>query len=249
MTHRNIVVTSILAGTLVFVAVLGIIGISNSYSAQAQSDQAAVVRQVTVIGTGEVTGTPDMAHVQIGVETEDKTAQDALAENNIRSTDVISSLLELGIDEKDIQTSNFSIYSTYDDKGRKVTGYRVTNVVSVKIRDLEKAGDLLDEVVQVGANSIYGISFSVNDPTDLFAQAREKAMEDAWAKAGQLATGGQATLGDVMVITENVGASPIVMGRGFGGAEMAMADAAPSVPMQAGEQTFSTQVQVTFELR
>lgn len=249
MIHRNIVITSILAGTFIFVAILGIIGITNNYSAQAQSDQAAVVRQVTVIGTGEVTGTPDTAQVKIGVETEDKTAQEALAENNIRSTNVISSLLALEIDEKDIQTSNFSMHSTYDDKGRKVTGYRVTNVVSVKIRDLEKAGDLLDEVVQVGANSIYGISLSVDDPTDLFAQARENAMDDAWERANQLATGGQATLGDVMVITENVGANPVIMAREFGGADMAMAESAPSVPMQAGEQTFSTRVQVTFELR
>jgi len=259
MGYRKWVVPGFLVGILIFVAFFAAASVLQSKPAQAQSEESATssnasnafVRQVTVVGVGEVEATPDTVHVQIGVETEDETAQSALAQNNLRTTDVISSLKQLDIDEKDIQTSNFSIHSTYDEKGREVTGYRVSNTVAVKVRNIDeddqKAGQLLDEVVQVGANSIYGINFSVEDPTELLEQAREAAMDNAKAKAQQLATAGDASVGRVLVITENIGeGQQPIMPRGLGGA-MAMEEAA-SVPVQAGQQTFSVRVQVTFEL-
>jgi uncharacterized protein YggE len=219
-----------------------------SKSQDGQSNQ--VVRRVTVMGEGEVSGSPDTAHVNIGVETEDEQAEDAMEENNIRATEIISSLKEIGVEDKDIQTSNFSIHSIHDDKGRKVTGYRVNNIVSVTIRDLEKAGELLDEVVKVGANNIHGMSFSVEDPSELLEEARAKAMENAKEKASQLAEGGDTEVGKVLSITEG-GGSQVVFDRmdyglGMGGA--AMESAAPRAPVQPGEQTFTAQVQVTFEL-
>jgi len=186
-----------------------------------------------------------MAQVQIGVETEDKTAQAALKQNTIQSTEVISKLQELGIAAKDIQTSNFSIYSTYDEKGHTVTGYHVSNTVSVKIRDLTTTGTLLDQVVSVGANSIYGINFSVEDPSGLMVQAREKAMDDAKLKADQLAKSTGASVGRVLIITENIGTAPQPMPM------MARSEAAGlggAVPVQPGEQSYTTQVQVTYEL-
>lgn len=215
-----------------------------------QNEDGQFIRRVTVMGKGEVSGSPDTAHVNIGVETEDKQAEEAMEENNIRATEIISSLKEIGVEDKDIQTSNFSIHSIHDDKGRKVTGYRVNNIVSVTIRDLEKAGELLDEVVKVGANNIHGMSFSVEDPSELLEEARAKAMENAKEKASQLAEGGDTEVGKVLSITEG-GGSQVVFDRvdyGLGMGSARMESAEPRAPVQPGEQTFTAQVQVTFEL-
>jgi hypothetical protein len=203
------------------------------------------MRQVTVVGHGEVKGRPDTATVQIGVETEAPVAKDALAKNTDQATALQAKLKELGVAEKDIQTSNFNIYPTYGTDGRQITGYHVSNSVVVTIRDLAKAGTLLDQVVQAGANSISGISFSVDDPKALLNQARDQAMQDARTRADQLAKGGSAAVGDVLVITENIGSAPPVPLR------MAAPEAADSkaVPVQPGEQSFTIDVQVTFQLR
>ncbi len=250
MTQRiSILIGTVASALLIVVALFVAAPQWQSTAAQAQSDTAAGVRQVTVVGQGEVKGAPDTAHVQIGVETEAKTASEALEENNVKATQIISQLKELAVEEKDIQTSNFSIHAKYDEKGRKVTGYQVNNTVGVTIRNLDQAGTLLDEVVKVGANNIYGIQFSVDDPTTLLEEARTKAMENARTKASQLAQSAEASLGDALYITENIGSQPPsprpMMARGLG--EQEMNDA--SVPMQPGEQTFSLHVQVTYELR
>lgn len=205
------------------------------------------LRQVTVVGHGEIKGKPDTAQVQIGVENEAATTKEALAQNSAQVAVIIEQLKKLGIAEKDMQTSNFSISAKYDKDGRQVTGYNVSNSVSVKIRQLDKAGALLDQVVQAGANRIYGINFSVDDPSALLNQARDKALADAKAKAGQLAQGAGAKLGQVLVLTENIGEAPVP--RFAAGAMLKNADGVSEVPLQAGEQTFSLQIQATFELR
>src|SRR5882724_4081145 len=91
--------------------------------------------QVSVVGHGEVKGTPDTATVQIGVETEATTAKDALAQNTTQTQAIQGQITKLGVDAKDIQTSNFSINPTYSNDNRQVTGYHVSNMVSVKIRN------------------------------------------------------------------------------------------------------------------
>jgi hypothetical protein len=232
---------------LVAVLALGAIGaalITRPSSAQAQA--VSGMRQITVVGNGEVKVTPDTAAVQIGVETTAPTTQEALAQNTAQATAIIEKIKALGVAEKDIQTSGFNIYPTYDNDGRQVTGYTVSNQVNVTIRDLAQAGNLLDQVVQAGANRIYGVSFTVADPAATLAQARDKAVADAKARAEQLAQASGATIGQVLVITENVGSSPVVampmMDRAV------VAGGAP-VPVQAGEQSYSAQVQITYELK
>jgi uncharacterized protein YggE len=204
------------------------------------------MRQVTVVGHGEVKGAPDTATVQIGVETEAATAKDAQAQNSAQAQAVQDQLTKLGVDAKDLQTSNFSINPTYGTDGRQVTGYRVSNMVTVKIRQLDQAGTLLDQVVQAGANSVYGVSFSVENPEALLDQARKAAIENAKARATQLAGASGSAIGDVLVISENVGAQPIPMPM-LARAEGAQADQA--APVQPGEQSFNVDVQVTFGLR
>jgi uncharacterized protein YggE len=203
------------------------------------------MRQVSVLGHGEVKARPDTATIQIGIDTEAANAKDALAQNNTQAQALQQKLAELKIDTKDIQTSNFSISPTYGNDGRQVTGYRVSNIVTVTIRNLDSAGTLLDQVVQAGANNIYGISFSVADTQKLMEQARQAAMADAKVRATQLATAGGASVGDVLIISENVSAPPVPMPM----LDRAAAQGAPSVPVQAGEQSISIDVQATFALR
>ncbi len=252
MEQRILAVIGAFASVLLIALVVTLSNNSDAVPARAQSQTGntpATTRQVTVMGMGEIKAAPDTAHIRIGVETEAESADEALQENNIRATNVISELKELGIAEKDIQTSSFGIGSTYDKDGRDITGYRVSNTVAVTIRDLDQAGELLDQVVSVGANNIYGISFSVDDPREFYEQAREKAMDNAKRKAGQLAKAGDATLGEVLVITEGSVPVQVVFQNIDRGLSTDTAQSAPQTPIQAGEETFTIQVQVTYELR
>jgi uncharacterized protein YggE len=250
MENRNPTLIGALAGALLIaVLAIGAIGaalLTRPAAAQAQSNGVPGMRQITVVGSGEVKVTPDTASVQIGVETTATTTQEALAQNTAQANAIIEKIKALGVAEKDIQTSGFNISPTYSTDGRQVTGYTVSNQVSVTIRNLAQAGTLLDQVVQAGANRIYGVSFSVADPAAAQAQARDKAVADAKARADQLAKGAGATVGQVLVINENVGAASPV--------PMAMMDRAPTaggapVPVQVGEQSYSAQVQITYELQ
>jgi uncharacterized protein YggE len=237
---------SIIASALLLLALAGIGALLFTRPAAAQSNSGVPgMRQVSVLGHGEVKARPDTATIQIGIDTEAANAKDALAQNNTQAQALQQKLAELKIDTKDIQTSNFSISPTYGNDGRQVTGYRVSNVVTVTIRNLDSAGTLLDQVVQAGANNIYGISFSVADTQKLMEQARQAAMADAKARATQLATAGGAAVGDVLIISENVSAPPVPMPM----LDRAAAQGAPSVPVQAGEQSISIDVQATFALR
>lgn len=246
MTSRSTAIMSIVASALLLLALAGIGALLFTRPAAAQSNSGVPgMRQVSVLGHGEVKARPDTATIQIGIDTEAANAKDALAQNNTQAQALQQKLAELKIDTKDIQTSNFSISPTYGNDGRQVTGYRVSNVVTVTIRNLDSAGTLLDQVVQAGANNIYGISFSVADTQKLMEQARQAAMADAKARATQLATAGGAAVGDVLIISENVSAPPVPMPM----LDRAAAQGAPSVPVQAGEQSISIDVQATFALR
>jgi uncharacterized protein len=247
MANRSNMLIGVLAGGFIL-AVLALVVVLVTLlgrPAQAQVAPSGTPRQVTVVGSGEVRGRPDTATVQIGVESNAATTQAALDQNNTQVQAVIDSIKALGVAEEDIQTRNFNIYPRYDSDSRQVTGYTVSNAVVVTIRNLDDAGTLLDQVVSEGANRIYGISFSVDDPSELIAQARDEAVADARRKAEQLAQGSNATIGDVLVITENVGSPPPMpmLGREV------MTQAADAVPIEAGEQSFSARVQVTYELR
>ncbi|HEU5087127.1 MAG TPA: SIMPL domain-containing protein [Roseiflexaceae bacterium] len=247
MQRRLITITAVVAVLVALAAAA--VAFPAALPAQAQQNPTTTInRQITVVGHGEVKVQPDTAIIQIGVETEAKTAREALNQNNADTAAVQKKLTDLKVDTKDMQTSGFGIYPVYGTDGRQVTGYRVNNTVTVKIRKLDQAPTLLDQVVQAGANSIYGISFTVDNPRTLQDQARTAAMQDAKARADLLAKAGGASVGQVLVITENVGtpmpiAQPMAIGRAAGD------QAGSAVPLQTGEQTVSIDVQVTYELK
>ncbi len=243
---ENRFLTTILAITaLIAVVALAAVGLLRPSQTVAAQPGVSNLPQITVIGTGDVKVEPDIATIYIGVETTAATTQEALAQNSAQAQAIIDRLRQLGVEARDIQTSGLNIYPNYDEQGRAITGYTVNNTVNVTIRNLAQAGDLIDQVVQVGANRLYGINFSVSDPEAALAQARDVAIANARARAEQMARASGVSLGRVLFITENLGASPIPV--------MDFAYAAPRAgsapPVQPGQQSYSATVQITFELR
>ena len=211
----------------------------------------AAQRGITVVGVGTANGTPDVAHITVGVETQGTSVQQAVDDNKTKMTALLSALKALNIADKDIQTTNYSVYSQSDSVPSPASSdngsltYHVSNQVDVVVRDVSKLGDVLDKVVAAGANNIYGVNFSVDDPSKLQADARTKAFADAKARAQSLAQLAGVSLGDVVSVSEfGSGSSPIMMaqapaaGMGGGGA-----------PIQPGNLDVSMNVQVTFAIK
>ena len=218
-----------LIAVLVLGAVLTACGPA-SITVQTQPPQ----RTITVTGTGKVTLTPDIAYISIGVHTENASAKEAVSGNNTQAQAVIAAIKGFGVADKDIQTTNFSIYpQQQSDANGKVTGiiYVVDNTVYVTIRDLTKLGDLLDSTVSAGANNINSIQFDVADKTAALSQARLAAVADAKKQADELTKATGVALGEVQTISYYDSTAPVTVQ--YAKADVA-APAAASVPVQAG---------------
>lgn len=209
------------------------------------------VRSITVVGSGEIKLVPDVAQINIGVDIAKSTVAEAKAQVDQQIVAVLAALKSFGIADKDIQTSNYSIYYERDpyaptgvegkSEGQGV--YRVSNTLQVTLRDINKVGDVLDAAIAAGVNQVYGVSLTVSDTQKWQSEAREKAISDAKARAQELARLTGVTLDQVLVVSEVVGSSafPVAYeraGYGMGGGGV-----------MPGELTFSTQVQVTFAIR
>ena len=169
---------------------------------------------IWVSGTGEVTVTPDVAILTLGVEAQEKTVKEAQSEAASAMAAVVAALKTNGVADKDIQTQWYSISPVtkwVEETNEQITtGYSVTNMVTVKIRDISKAGTIIDAVAEAGGDltRINSISFTVDDPTAYYNQAREQAMQDAKDKAEQMATLAGVTLGKPTYISESGGYIP-----------------------------------------
>jgi hypothetical protein len=217
--------------------------------AAAQSEQSAS-RTMNVNGTGKVYLVPDIAYINIGVHTENKNASEAVEANTAQAQKVVDSLKAAGVEEKDIQTTNFSIYpqQKYDPNGQP-TGeiiYMVDNTVAITVRDIAKLGKLLDVAVKAGANNIYGITFDISDKEAALSQARELAVEDAQQIATELADASGVTLGQILTIS-SFGGIPVPIYEGKGGS-MVAAEAA-NVPVSPGQMVLTVDVTMVYEIR
>ncbi|WP_193335044.1 SIMPL domain-containing protein [Devosia beringensis] len=210
---------------------------------------------ISIEGRGEVAAAPDMAMVNSGVTTQGATAREALDANTAAMAELIAALKGTGIEARDIQTSGFSVSPNYvysedrDANGYtlppKINGYQVSNTVTVKVRQLEELGTILDKSVTVGANTVNGVSFSVADPSELLNKAREAAFADAQAKAELYATAAGSALDEIVSISETQGFNDPQPYPMYARAEMA--DSA-KVPVEAGELSFAINVSVQWEL-
>ncbi len=205
-------------------------------------------RTLTVTGNAQIPLTPDIAYIQIGVHTEAETVANAVENNNIQVEAVKAALLNLGVAEQDLQTTNFSIYQMdqWSPDGTSFGKvYSVDNTVYVTIRDLARMGDLLQAAVQAGANNIYGIQFDVADKSAALVEGRRLAVAAAAAQAQELAGVTGVTLGDIRTISYYSGsyATPFYGygGGGGGGAEQ--------VSISAGQLLISVDVSVVYDIQ
>jgi uncharacterized protein len=233
-----------------------IIGLSAlaAVSAPAFAEEKPLREAIIVVsGEGDATVRPDMAMVSLSVVRLEKTAREALDANNTAMTAVIDAMKTAGIAPRDIQTSGFSIDALYDypqdDKGNALPpvlrGYQVSNGLTLRIRDLAKVGDIMDQAVTLGVNQGGGISFTNDDPKATIEAARKAAMEDAMAKAKLLTQTAGVKLGRVIEISEG-GPRPMPQPVAMAMMKEAAAPQADRVPVEAGENNYHITVNVTF---
>ena len=203
----------------------------------------ALEHLVTVNGEASVSVAPDMVMIRIGVSSQGKNARAASEANAKQMTKVLNAIKASGIAARDIQTSRLSLQPQYDASkpgAARLTGFRVTNQVTIRIRDIGKLPSILDNAIAAGANEMSGIEFVVSQQSHLLDQARGEAIADAQRKAALYAKAAGAKLGRVVAITEE-GASapprPVMQALRAGG-----------VPVAPGERTLRASVTVSYEL-
>lgn len=250
----NISLKHVLVVAAVALAVVGCTTVQAAPPVEQQSAPAAepgVVRHITVVGRGQVSLTPDVATVNVGAEATAATVSEAKEAVDQRIAAIAATLKEHGIADKDIQTSSYNIYferQPFSPVMREGTEpetqgtYRVSSMLRVTVRDIDKVGAVLDAVVESGANQVYGVYFTVDDASEWESEARAAAIADAKARAEELASLSGVKLGQVLTVSEVVGDTPeplpmLAVERAAGGAGIA-----------PGELEMGTQVQVTFAI-
>jgi uncharacterized protein YggE len=246
---QGILITTI---SLVAALSLGMLGIGQNLGvsqASAQTTQSVdTTRTVSVSGKGEVQAAPDEALLNLGVQTEATSAQDALTQNNTLMQKVVNALKAANVSAQDIQTQTIQLspnYKTDNTTGtRSLQGYTASNIVQIHTQDLAHLGDLLDQAVAAGATSIENISFEVSDPSQYVDQARQAAVQDAQHKASQLASLTDTSLGPVLTIQESSQNPVPIVNQQI----TLAAGVASAVPVQPGLITITVNVQVVWTL-
>ncbi|MCX2697876.1 MULTISPECIES: SIMPL domain-containing protein [Ochrobactrum] len=237
---------------------LSAIMLAGALSLPAAAQENQMTRQparISVSGEGKMTAAPDMAILNLTVLRDAKTAREAMTANNEAMAKVLDAMKKAGVEDRDLQTSGINIQPSYiypDDKNglkeAKISGYSVSNSLTVRVRDLSKVGNVLDESVTLGVNQGGDLTFVNDNPSATINEARKRAVADAIAKAKTLADAASVGLGRVLEISEQ-SRSPMPMPIAR---EMKMmANAAPqdSVPIAAGENSYNVSVNVVFEIK
>lgn len=209
---------------------------------------STVTDGISVSGLGEVRTEPDIAIINIGIEASGATVQEARDKGADAANKLIASLKSNGVEEKDILTTSVNLYPQYfysQNDPPRITGYIANNQLAVTVRDLEKAGKVIDDGVAAGGDAarLQGIQFGIDDPEPLLKEAREKAVADARSRAETYAAAAGVKLGAIVAISESSPSSiPIlrVPATGY--------DAAAETPIQPGETMVSASVAIRFAI-
>jgi uncharacterized protein YggE len=211
---------------------------------------AAPTEGISVSGSGSAFGEPDVAVLQLGVSVLKPSVAEAREEAASAMQDVLDSMKDAGVEEKDIQTTLFSVQAEYDyrDDRQELRGFRVTNTVTAKLRDIDKTGEVLDEAVKAGGDlvEVQSVNFTIDDPEELREEARGEAVEDARQKAETLAELAGVKLGKPLSISESGGPVPIPY-RAAGGMALDVEEAAPT-PIEVGELEVAISVQIVYAI-
>jgi uncharacterized protein YggE len=218
--------------------------------ALAQSDFPSAI---SVTGQGTLSVRPDLAQIDAGVTSDAKTAREASEANNVAMAKVLAALKGAGIEDKDYQTSRLSLQpqlamrntvSSVPPGPAQIVGYRASNRVTIKLRDVAKVASVIDALVTAGANDIGNINFTVTQASKLLDEAREKAVTDARRKAEIYAKAAGVTLGAPLSISEEGAPAPM-----FRAKTLAMAPMEASAPIAQGEEMLSVTVSVTWAIK
>lgn len=233
---RRILIGTIVA-TLLLSACTPAVSVTNTPATASQG--------IKVTGQGEVSGTPDTLTIDLGVSVRGDSVTTAVQDAAGIAGRLIDALVEGGVTEQDIQTTNYSIFPEYDyrNEARTLLGYRVTNTVSAKIRDIAAAGTIIDGATAAGGDAVQvsGVRFSIEDNESMLDSARERAWEDALAKAEQLASLSGVTLGAPMSIVETLSTPPTPVFRSD-------LEAASATPIQPGSESVTVTLNVEFAI-
>ena len=255
-TSRRLSGTSLLTLAVVVAVLLGglALAVAFSNSTPSRSNRSAScgagTPKLTVQGTGQATGTPDLLTIVVQVDTTGPSATAALAADNQEASGVVAAFTTGGVAQKDIQTSGLSLQPQYAyPKGiPTLTGYQVTNSITATLRDIAKAGTTIDGVVGVAGNAVQieSIGFSSSNPSVIEDQARARAATQAVLRAKSLAKGAGSSLGPVCSVTDQTQITNSSTNVGFASASPASGDVA--VPIESGSQTQSAQVSLVYAL-
>jgi uncharacterized protein YggE len=238
--------TTIAAFSILFLAATivgsGLVNVNNKGAEAAPPQQTDGQRTITVTGFGSANGAPDIAYMNIGVETFNTDIATAFSDNNTRIDSIMAALAGFNIPPEDIRTEYFNIYqdqSTGPDGSEFGPGgppglgsYRISNVMTVVVRDTEQVDEILTAVIEAGANVVNGVSFDIADRTALQGEARVDALDDARVRAQQVSDHLGVTLGEVLSVNENAfeGGIPFAA-SGFGGGNASISSGPLSVNM------------------
>ena len=206
----------------------------------------APMRQISVVGEGRASAAPDLAMITLGARQEAETAAVAMRETSAAVALILGRLEDAGLQTRDIQTRAISLTPQYenrrydDNASPKILGFVASNTLDVRVSDLTLLGGVLDDVLEEGANTVSGLRFSVQNPKPLLDEARRRAVADGLDRAALLAEGAGVVLGPVQTIND--------VGRDRGPAVMMEMARAESVPVAAGEISFSASVSMVFEI-
>ncbi|MFS4582433.1 SIMPL domain-containing protein [Phaeobacter sp. C3_T13_0] len=217
-------------------------------SSLVHAEEARVDRQISVTGEARIAVTPTLATITLGVTEESDEAALAMSAVSTKMVAVVDQLRSAGIAAEDMQTQQISLNPVWsqdrnhENGRRKITGFIASNTLSLRIRDLDRLGEVLDQVLTVGANDFRGLSFGVTDSAMVQDQIRGAAVKDALRKATQLAEAAGVELGAVRSIhdRDSGGGQPMMA--------MEMARSAP-MPIEAGELTFGHSVSVVYDIK
>ncbi len=248
MKRRTILVFAGLSTVVLLGAVAATCGDTTT---RVENSGGGPAQGIVVSGEGKATGKPDIAQIMLGVSKLSDTVEQARNDAASSLDAMIKSATANGVAKDDIQTQQFNISPEYDyNNGRQaLKGFRVTNVVSIKLRDINKTSKVVDDAVSAGGDNaqVQGISFTIAKPEDLQRKARENAVADAKTKAQTLAGATGVSVGDPIAISETNAPGPILYNKG------ALADnvqaAAPSTPIEPGTLDVTVSVNVTWSIK
>ncbi|TCT17100.1 hypothetical protein EDC18_101397 [Natranaerovirga pectinivora] len=242
------VVTIVTVLTLVVYGSIIATGVLNTNVDASESSKSTI----NVTGKGAIQVAPDMAYVTLGVRTENKDPKVAQEENSKKMNQVIDALKKLGIDQKDIKTSNFNIYPEYiydknDYSVRSIDRYVVNHNLEITVRDITKVGNIIDTGVKFGVNMANSIRFTISNPDEVYQQALVEAIKNAEGKAKTIASTLSVKVSKPKSVTEQGSYNIPIAYSSYDKVAMERAEMSVPMPVETGELEIVAHINVVYE--